>query len=371
MKELWVAVIVVPIVIGVAVAGFLAIEGAATPTSTGTVIHTSTSAVVQSTSYSAEPIQVLGPSMARLNPETDLNLSLNLVANANRSITVAVSDVNTLPSQNNVTVANDWPTTSVSVCSYPDMVSFAIYQGDYSAGNYTQGTPFYYGNVGTCLPASYAIFSPLSSQATFDKGTQPFVASISRTLSGFDVGGNSSQPFFAFVPFPPGIYTIAAVDEWGNIVTSQFKVNTPYGTATTFGVLTTLTQTQFACENAKPGAMPNSGACIDLYGWAFVYSNSTVTLDLATQQGLAASTTELNITFSGLPGNAGFTGSVSLDKVVFPNCSCPFDERITHSPVLPNLKQGDQVKVEITGTSGLLFTTTFVIGSAPYMDENP
>ena len=182
-------------------------------------------------------------------------------------------------------------------------------------------------------------------------------ASISETLSGYTAGGNSSQPLEAFVPFPPGIYTVVAVDEWGNIVASQFRVTASY-TATT-RVLTTLTQTQLACADATPSAMPNGKVCVDLYGWAFVYANSTVVLYTATQQN--PGNIELNITLSGLPGNSGFTGSVNLDQVLFPQCSCPFNEQFVHSPVLPNLKQGDEVKVTITGTSGLLFTATFTI----------
>src|SRR4029077_4558665 len=162
-------------------------------------------------------------------------------------------------------------------------------------------------------------------------------ASISQTLSGYTEGGNSSQPLEAFVPYPAGIYTVVAVDEWGNIVTSQFRVTTSY-TATTM-VLTTLAQDQLACENATPSAMPNGKVCVDLYGWAFVYGNSTVILDTATQQN--PGNIELNITFSGLPGNSGFAGSVNLDQVIFPQCSCPFNEQFVHSPVLPNLKQGD------------------------------
>ena len=182
-------------------------------------------------------------------------------------------------------------------------------------------------------------------------------ASISETLSGYTAGGNSSQPLEAFVPFPPGIYTVVAVDEWGNIVASQFRVTASY-TATT-RVLTTLTQTQLACADATPSAMPNGKVCVDLYGWAFVYANSTVVLYTATQQN--PGNIELNITLSGLPGNSGFTGSVNLDQVLFPQCSCPFNEQFVHSPVLANLKQGDEVKVTITGTSGLLFTVTFTI----------
>jgi hypothetical protein len=312
-------------------------------------------------STSAGPIQVLAPSVARLDPETSLNLNLNLTAKPNRSITVMAYDVNTLSTPNNVTIPSVWPTGPLRTCS-DRVVIYAVYQGDYGTANYTQGTPLGYPGGDACEPVSYAIFSPLSSEAIMyapptNLNFVHFNASISDTLSGYTLGGNSSQPLEAFVPFPPGIYTVVAVDEWGNIVTSQFRVTTSY-TATTM-VLTTLAQDQLACENATPSAMPNGEVCVDLYGWAFVYGNSTVILDTATQQN--PGNIELNITFSGLPSNSGFTGSVNLDQVLFPQCSCPFNEQFVHSPVLPNLEQGDEVKVTITGTSGLLFTATFTI----------
>jgi hypothetical protein len=301
------------------------------------------------------PIVVRDHSLARFDPETGLSLDLNLTANPNGTIIISAYDFNTLDRPNNVTTATDWP-VPIAPCG---LVDYVVYQGDYSTTNYTQGTPLYTGgNVPTCLPTSYFIFSPLSSEGILHApptvvNTLPLNASISETLSGYVIGGNSTNPLTALVPFPLGTYTVAAEDEWGNIVTSQFRVTTPCcATATTFGVLTTLTQNQVACEG-------ESTACIELYGWAFVYANSTVILDTATNQDPA--TTELNITFSGLPSNSGFTGSVNLDQVLFPRCSCPFDEQFVHSPVLSNLKQGDEVKVTITGTSGLLFTATFTI----------
>ena len=97
----------------------------------------------------SEPIQVLASSVARLAPETSLNLNLNLTANANRSITVMAYDVNTLSRPNNITTALDWP-RPVSACS-AYLITYVVYQGDYSTSNYTQGTPLGFGgNVGTC-----------------------------------------------------------------------------------------------------------------------------------------------------------------------------------------------------------------------------
>jgi len=349
-----VVVLVIVGAIGLVEAGPRLRTSAASSSTTSTSLASSVATSREQSSSQPEPIQVLAPSVARLNPDTSLSLNLNLTANANRSITVMAYEVNTLSKPNNVTSASNWPVKSVSaLCNPPGfLVGYTIYQGAYDAANYTQGTPLNLGgNMCMVLATPYTIFNPLSSEAILGPPTgpnnSPFNASASATFSGYILGGNGTQPFEAFVPFPPGIYTVAAVDEWGNIVTSQFRVTTTY-TATT-AVLTTLTQDVLACESG----------CIELYGWAFSYTNSTVLLDLGTVQN--PGTTELNITFSGLPSNSGFTGSVNLSQVLLPQCSCPFAEQFIHSPVLPNLKQGDEVKVAITGTSGLSFSATFTI----------
>jgi hypothetical protein len=187
---------------------------------------------VQSSSTVAS-IQVPAASVSRLDPETGLSLTLNLTATANSTITLTAYDVNSLDRANNITAASAWPVSSANgVCS-TDLVNFAVYQGDYSVGNYTQGTPLSLSQSYLLCDSpgiSYYIFSPMSMAATIyyapnliPLNPSPVNASISATLFGYWVT-DSAHPQGAFLLFPPETYTVAAVDEWGGIVLSHFIV---------------------------------------------------------------------------------------------------------------------------------------------------
>jgi len=195
----------------------------------------STSGVHSSSAVAS--IQVPAASVSRLDPETGLSLTLNLTATANSTITLRAYDVNTLDRPNNLTTAEDWPVPFISmangVCS-GGMVEYVIYQGDYGTANYTQGTPLMLSQaftICTSFAISYSIFNPLSSEATvyyapnLVSGLNPTTvnASISATLFGYWVT-DSGHPQGAFLLFPPGTYSVAAVDEWGGIVLSHFTV---------------------------------------------------------------------------------------------------------------------------------------------------
>ncbi len=185
---------------------------------------------VQSSSAVAS-IQVPAASVSRLDLQTHLSLTLNLTATANQTITVTAYDVNTLDSANNLSTGEDWavtPWTINGVCA-GGWVDFVVYQGDYGLGNFTQGTPVPLSQGKTICggnAASYYIFGPQSSEATA-YGTNPTQvnASISATLFGYWVTDSASaHPQETFLLFPPGTYTVAAVDEWGDIVLSHFTV---------------------------------------------------------------------------------------------------------------------------------------------------
>jgi hypothetical protein len=205
-------------------------SGLPTSSTSNSASETSTSGV--HSSY-GEGIQVSAPSVARLNPATDLSLHLNLTANANRSVTVRAYDVNNLDRANNVTTEDAWPVfpDSPPVC-ITSLVGYVVYQGDYGVGNYTQGTPLDLGgNVPTCPATYYTIFSPMSTAvAIYPSPNEPSDsvktnASISGNVSAILVPGPLPGGAGAtLVPLPPGTYTVAAVDQWGNIVISVFTV---------------------------------------------------------------------------------------------------------------------------------------------------
>jgi hypothetical protein len=192
----------------------------------------STSGVRSSSAVAS--IQVPAASVSRLDLETHLSLTLNLTATANSTITVTAYDVNTLDSANNLAPSENWAVTPMTinrVCA-GGWVEFVVYQGDYGLGNLTRGTPVGLSQsdaICGSFATSYYIFSPLSREATAynapnDLPNPPQVnASISATLFGYWVTG-SAHPQGAFLLFPPGTYTVAAVDEWGDIVLSHFTV---------------------------------------------------------------------------------------------------------------------------------------------------
>jgi hypothetical protein len=177
-------------------------------------------------------IQVSAASVSRLDPQTGLNLTLNLAANANPypTINIAAYDVNTLDQADNLTTPEDWPAGGGG-CS-GELVDYALYQGNYGLGNLTQGAPLSESaGVATCFGNTlYCIFSPLSTQATIYWTPGPFYsrpsltnASVSASLLGY-WGTSPANPREAYLVFPVGTYTVAAMDQWGNVVLSHFSV---------------------------------------------------------------------------------------------------------------------------------------------------
>jgi hypothetical protein len=112
-------------------------------------------------------------------------------------------------------------------------MGFAIYHGAYSLDNFTSGTPLALlepgvsFNEGVPSPPTYYSFQPVSDIATLSSGTFFFrgtsTTSISFTdeVSGFWTGGVSNPNFTVF---PPGTYTIVAMDQWGQLALLRFTV---------------------------------------------------------------------------------------------------------------------------------------------------
>jgi hypothetical protein len=186
-------------------------------------------------SSAAATIQVPAASVSRLNPQTGLNLTLNLTANADPYPTISVTayDVNTLDRANNLTTPGDWAVSDLSGGCASDLIEYVLYQGNYGLGNYTQGTPLSQTQaivICTSFETSYCIFNPLSAEETIywapndlQLNPSPGNATVSATLLGF-WGTSPAYPQGAYLVFPAGTYTVAAMDEWGNIVLSHFTV---------------------------------------------------------------------------------------------------------------------------------------------------
>ena len=192
------------------------------------------------------------PSASALNASTGLRLDLEL-SSSTEGINVTVGVYNTLDKVNNVTSASDWAIYSNSlndICGN-QVAAFAVYQGNYGAGNFTTGSPLAMDNVhggAVCPQLSPSVvysFSPDSGVASipggrFASGPSSMNVTLTYTTSGYttcSVGTLSFRPSdasglwecaqndaYKFNPFPPGTYTVVGLDQWGDVAILHFVV---------------------------------------------------------------------------------------------------------------------------------------------------
>jgi hypothetical protein len=209
------------------------------------------------------------PSASALNPSTGLRLSLSLHANSNGTLTVAFEELNTLNHVGNVTASYRWSIegTGANVSLWADAscgpflpAGYEVLRGNYGQNNFTEGTPLTLDAqiAGVfCLadtPTPYYAFQPLSDVAeTYQWGNIPSMAGIYNVTVGssyLQVGawsgswtGSTTQEGAGTVvggscpgsnstsgcplmlnPFPPGLYSVVAADEWGQVAVLHFAV---------------------------------------------------------------------------------------------------------------------------------------------------
>ena len=205
-----------------------------TSTLTQTMTVTSTTRVTTSTLLSS---LLLGNTALVLNASDGLGLTIQAEPILNGSYTFTVRESNLLNSVNNVTEADGWAhrQDSVDTCGpdpYTNPVEFAVVQGHYGQNNYTssRGLPFFNPSILNGCPevtitggSNAFAFQPMSDAFSFPIGSaQPEVgaASVTITTSGYWTGGQGDVAA-AFIPFPPGAYTVIGADEWGEAVFLQ------------------------------------------------------------------------------------------------------------------------------------------------------
>jgi len=188
------------------------------------------------------------------NSLTGLRLGLIATSNANGSVTVAIDEYNTLLHSNNVSVAHDWPNASLFQWSRVNCESnylnlpagYEILQGNYGKDNFTQGAPLWLQPM-TFLPSCPLTEGPVlySFLPTSDySSTIGGNVSASGTWPGYYIGmmgggvaltrggdcpgapplNSYSACSLTFVPFPPGVYTVVAADEWGQVEVLHFSI---------------------------------------------------------------------------------------------------------------------------------------------------
>jgi hypothetical protein len=141
-------------------------------------------------------------------------------------VQVNLSEFNTLPSTNNVSVSNEWPVqVSLGPCEnlYDQPFGIAVYTGHIDEQNLSEGQRVATFPVVACpqfirLITGYE-FQPRSDLAVILPSSgevpSPLVGSV---IIRTDYRLPQSQPL------PPGTYTIAAADEWGALAFLYFAV---------------------------------------------------------------------------------------------------------------------------------------------------
>jgi hypothetical protein len=180
-----------------------------------------------------------GGNSARSLSVNGLRLSLSLdstIYQPGQQVTIVIDETNMLSKTNNVSTADKWPLTglSVSPCgtlNYPFGV--AIFQGYYASGDISSATPLKLYDplaVYSCPMVlseidTYA-FQPLSDIAavfqisdTNPVSTENMNAEVQTT--GYWIGSTA----VTLTNFDPGVYTVVGGDEWGSLLVVHFTVS--------------------------------------------------------------------------------------------------------------------------------------------------
>ncbi len=212
-------------------------------------------AIIASTAFALDPNnspygyapKILPASATSTDSSTGLTLGLSLNATTIRSgqtVNFSASEYNTLPTMDNVTAANDWPLhgLSLGLCGMVnEPFGMVVFRGYYAKSNVTSASPLmlYQLNAMTSCPAIFSVISrysfyPGSSKAQIWGSCDPEPCQAD-DLSGPPISAsNQINGFWSTIPYlqwsypsalPSGVYTVAAGDEWGQLVLLHFVVN--------------------------------------------------------------------------------------------------------------------------------------------------
>jgi hypothetical protein len=191
-----------------------------TSVSTSTVTSTTTPTSTQ-TSFLTGGILVPTSSASMLNPLTGLSLDLNLSVINNVQIVLTAYEFNTLDRIDNVSYGSSWPNASLfqwtqTSCYDPGMEGYEVLQGNYGSNNFTDGQALWLqpqndqpqcGLETTTTSNSSYIFQPLSARNI-----------LSETCVGYWIEDET------YAQFAPGMYTVLAGDQWGQVAILHFVV---------------------------------------------------------------------------------------------------------------------------------------------------
>ncbi|HYC26820.1 MAG TPA: hypothetical protein VEB67_02215 [Nitrososphaerales archaeon] len=164
-----------------------------------------------------------------------LYLDINSTAlSPSNSLNVTAWEVSTAPAISNVTALSNWsvPVSDLytSNCFHGWPIGIGLMQGHYDQDNYS---------LGSMIPLTYVAAGCAQSQGTssppqwfaFEPDTSDVIASQGGTLvhwtllSQFTFNHSSSSIFDGNGVLAPGVYTVVAADEWGDVLTTNFTVS--------------------------------------------------------------------------------------------------------------------------------------------------
>jgi hypothetical protein len=183
-------------------------------------------------------------------------------------IQIAAQEYNTLAAANNVSVADSWGLTGLSLgkCGttvYPFGV--ALYRGAYDSGNVSEAVPLRIYPLVACpmlirLVTGY-LFQPASDTAVILPGGPNATATLMSAVVNATAEYPSEPSASSSSPLGPGSYTAAAGDEWGSVVVVQFTVGSPSPTSSTSAADETGTlQASFSVGPIQPVCSANATA---------------------------------------------------------------------------------------------------------------
>jgi hypothetical protein len=113
-----------------------------------------------------------------------------------------------------------WTQDYCEIGNYVD--GYEMLQGNYGLNNFTSGTPLWLQPFAGLLGCA-DVEGPTPDSVTFKPLSEANV--LSGTYVGSWIGPPEiSNATSAYSPFAPGIYTVVASDEWGNVVMLHFTV---------------------------------------------------------------------------------------------------------------------------------------------------
>ncbi len=183
----------------------------------------------------------LGANVSKTNPDTGLELGLSLNSTKitlGQRVTIRVGELNTLSRVSVLPPARAWPVNGLTLTpcgtlNYP--FGIEVLRGYYSDTNVSLAQPLkiFASTVYYCpveLQFGYYRFEPLSDNATLvtksSSSGYPFSlpTSTTVTIDGYWTNKPIGAGGQVFERFSPGMYTVVAADEWGQILLLHFAV---------------------------------------------------------------------------------------------------------------------------------------------------